>query len=103
MDKKETWHRNKRVTSLAKILDQVVKRYQLDQKVNENQVIIKWQEIVGPRFAAVTEPIRVKNGILYVKVKSDSWRNEVHFQKLEILHNIEAFMKSRIVTEIIFL
>lgn len=95
--------RNKKVSSLGSVLDQLVQIYQLDDKIKENEALAKWSEIVGPSVSAVTSPIRVKDGILYIKVKNDVWRNELYYQKVQILHKLERALKKRIITEIILL
>jgi predicted nucleic acid-binding Zn ribbon protein len=95
--------RNKRVASLSTVLDKLMKIYQIDDKIKENEALLKWPEIVGPSVSAVTSPIRVKDGTLYIKVKNDVWRNELYYQKLQILQKIERTLKKRIISEIVLL
>jgi predicted nucleic acid-binding Zn ribbon protein len=103
MKKDKMQSRKRKMSPLGDILEQMAKFYNLDDQIRENQVIAKWPEIVGEMMASVTEPIRVKDGILYLKVKNASWRNELIFQKINILRNIEKFTDKRIITEIVLL
>ncbi len=95
--------RGGKINSIGELIDQLARLYHFDKKIKENEVIVKWNEIAGSTIAAATEPIRVKDGILYLKVKNDVWRNELHYQKLDLLKNIQKTLKARIITEIIFL
>jgi len=95
--------RNQRVASLGSVLDKLIQLYQLDDKIKENEALAKWPEIVGPGISAVTTPIRVKDGTLYIKTKNDVWRNEIYYQKFQILQKIEKTLKKRIISEIVLL
>jgi len=95
--------RNRKVTPLADLVENLLKIYHLEDKIKENQVIAKWQEIVGKPLSNVTAPVRVKDGILYLKVKNDVWRNELFFQKVQIIHKIENYIHKRVITDIIYI
>lgn len=95
--------RNQRVASLGSVLDKLIQLYQLDDKIKENEALARWPEIVGPAISAVTTPIRVKDGVLYIKTKNDVWRNEIYYQKFQILQKIEKTLKKRIISEIVLL
>lgn len=95
--------RRGKINSIGQLIDQLARLYHFDKKIKENEVIIKWNEIAGSTIASATEPIRVKDGVLYLKVKNDVWRNELHYQKLNLLRKIQKSLKEQIITEIIFL
>ena len=48
-----------------------------------------WKTIVGPKIAEATEIIKIEKDILYVKCKNPTWKNELQYQKEEILKNIK--------------
>ena len=48
----------------------------------------KWKTIVGNKIASVTEIIKIENHTLYIKCKNPTWKNELQYQKEEILKNI---------------
>jgi hypothetical protein len=68
----------------------------------EGQVLEKWSEIVGARLAEVSECTNVENGILYVRVPSAPWRQEMSFFKEKILSQIHAQTKCRTIKDIVF-
>lgn len=55
----------------------------------EYDVISQWKEIVGEKVARVTQCEKVENGVLYVRVTSSVWRNEIVYCKKFILNSIQ--------------
>jgi predicted nucleic acid-binding Zn ribbon protein len=55
----------------------------------EYDVIAQWKEIVGEKVAKVTQCEKVENGILYIRVISSVWRNEIVYCKSFILNSIK--------------
>jgi predicted nucleic acid-binding Zn ribbon protein len=69
----------------------------------ENSVVDHWSEIVGESLSAVTRCENVEDGILYVKVQSAAWRQELSFLKKEILSRIPPITNCHSITDIVFL
>lgn len=103
MPNDEMLNRNKKVAPLSIILNRLLAAYDYDEKIRVNQVLVKWPEVVGESIANVTTPIRIKDGILYIKVKNDAWRNELYFQKVPLIQKIEKFLEKKLITEIVLL
>ena len=68
----------------------------------EAEIISQWPDIVGEKIADVTECTDVRNGIMYVKVSSSSWRNEISFLKKEIMDKIKKETRCKTIKDIIF-
>ena len=60
----------------------------MEETAKKYEAITKWEEIVGPKVAAVTIPERVSHGNLIVKVTSSVWKYELTMRKQEILKKI---------------
>jgi predicted nucleic acid-binding Zn ribbon protein len=73
---------------LAKLLSRMLKDLNLDGDAKRYEAINKWEEIVGPTIAAVTEPERISHGTLVVKVNSSVWKYELTMRKMEILEKV---------------
>ena len=69
----------------------------------EFSVISRWKEIVGDSVASVSYCDNVENGILYVKVSSAAWRQELSFLKKNILLKISSSTECCSITDIVFL
>ena len=48
----------------------------------------KWITIVGNKIASVTEIIKIEKKTLYIKCKNPTWKQELQYQKTEILKQI---------------
>lgn len=68
----------------------------------EYEVVAKWKEIVGKKISEVTECSRVENGIIYVKVFSAAWRQEIVYLKPQLLSQIKRQTDCTTITDIVF-
>ena len=68
----------------------------------EAEIINRWPDLVGERIADVTECRDVKSGVIYVKVSSSSWRNEISFLKKEIMDKIKKETRCKTIKDITF-
>jgi predicted nucleic acid-binding Zn ribbon protein len=59
-------------------------------KVEAASAISEWAERVGPQIAAVTEPLRVNDGTLFVGVATSSWMMELNLMKAELMRRLNA-------------
>ena len=83
---------------LGDSLKGLVQQLGIEPKLKEYQILDAWPEIVGENVANISKAEKVVEKILYVKVKSMTWRTELLFQKPQILKNI----KDKVGTEIIY-
>ena len=51
----------------------------------------------------MTEPVRMSDAKLFVKVQNDAWRNEIVFYKKEIIGNINKALGSAVIEDIILI
>lgn len=74
----------------------------IEHKINQYKVLDLWPELVGKKIADIANAERIRDKVLYVKVKSMTWRTELLFQKPHILKKIESKFGKNIVTDIRF-
>jgi len=84
------------------ILSDLIHRLGIEQEVLENQAIVMWPDIAGPKIAQQTEAQRIKDGILFVKVKNDAWRNELLFYKKDLINHLNDKFAKNIVVDIMW-
>lgn len=95
-------NRKKNIISLKEALEQMLKAYGIDSKVKSYSVVVEWAEIVGEKIAKHSTAERMESGKLIVRVHSSAWRQELQFQKLEIIKKINLKYGGEIVKDIIF-
>jgi predicted nucleic acid-binding Zn ribbon protein len=49
----------------------------------------QWEQAVGTRIARRAQPLRIERGVLYVRVTSAAWANELSLLSSEILAQLE--------------
>lgn len=68
----------------------------------ELDVVRRWPKIVGGKIAGVTQCSRVDNGVLYVRVASASWRQEMSYIKPHILETIRKETPCTSIRDVVF-
>lgn len=85
-------------TSIKKLLRDLG----IEKQVLQYQVIADWPSIVGQRIAEVTKAEKIENQVLFIKVNHSTWRNELHYQKADIIEKINKRIGQKIVIDIKF-
>jgi predicted nucleic acid-binding Zn ribbon protein len=75
---------------LSALLDKLLNELGLKKKIQQYDVVVSWAEIVGEQIARVTEAYKIDKGILFVRVRTSEWRNELLMRKPEILQKINV-------------
>jgi predicted nucleic acid-binding Zn ribbon protein len=71
-------------TPVAQALRSLLEKSGLGERLEEATIVPEWAERVGPSIAAVTTPLRVSRGILFVAVRSSAWLMELRLMEAEI-------------------
>jgi predicted nucleic acid-binding Zn ribbon protein len=89
-------------TRLAEIMEGILAEKGYLHACLESDVVNSWPELVGKQIADVTECTNAENGILYVRVKSAAWRQELTFYKNELLTKIREKSRCKTINDIYF-
>jgi len=95
--------RTKKPKVLGDSITKLLRNMGIEEKVKEYQAINEWSQIVGENVSKVTKAQRVVNGILFVKVKNSSWRNELIYMRQEILIKLDKTVGRGIIKEVRFI
>lgn len=87
---------------ISEVLDQVLKSAGLQGTVRAHLVLNRWKEIAGEAVAAHADPVRIEEGVLYLKAENGAWRSQLHFMKGELIRKINDLAEKRIVKSIVF-
>lgn len=85
------------------LLSKLMKSLGLSERLNEEEVLLAWKELVGDFFAKHSSPQRLKDGVLYVNVLQPT----VHFElervwKRDILAKLKKRFGTRVVRDMKF-
>ena len=70
--------------------------------LDEVKIVKGWPEVVGPFIAQYTREITIQNGVLYVRISSDSLRNELSFSKSVLRKNLNDLVGYELLRDIVF-
>ena len=70
--------------------------------LDEVKLIKGWSGVVGPFIAQYTQDLFVKDGVLHVRLSSDSLRNELSYSKTLLMKNLNNLVGYDLITDIVF-
>jgi predicted nucleic acid-binding Zn ribbon protein len=77
-------------TALSDALGSFLEKSGLAARIEEASVVPEWEKLVGTGIAAVTVPLRVSRGTLFVTVRSSGWLMELKLMEGEIIRRLNA-------------
>jgi len=80
--------RTKKPLILGNILKSYCNREGLNRRMTEQRLLDVWEEAVGEGVAQRTEPIRIKNRVLFLKVTNSVWMQQLQFMKELIIKKL---------------
>lgn len=89
--------------SLKIAIESMLRKFGIDNAIAQNNALIVWNDVVGKTVAKNTQPDRVEHGVIIVKVSSPTWRQELYFQKNEIIQKINNKIGKNIIRDIRFI
>ena len=89
--------------SIKESLVEILSNEKLKPAFDKGNISIYWKEAVGASINENTTIKSFKNGILIVKTKTPVWRNELLFQKKEIVQKLNSKLEKNKIKDIRFL
>ncbi len=80
----------KQAARAGDLVEQLLKGFGLDERLQQYRALIIWEEVVGPQIAARTRPVRIREGILEVNVDQPTWMQQLQLMKPKILTRLNA-------------
>lgn len=76
---------------IGEALDAYLRRSGLKRRLDQASAVDDWPEIVGPQIAEATTPEGVsEDGVLFVRVRSAAWMQELQLMSPTILAKLGA-------------
>lgn len=72
-----------------------------EKQLDDVQLFIRWDDIVGKHVAKYMAPVKLERGRLQVKVEDDVLRHQFHYIKQEIIDTINRTTGRTTVTDIV--
>ena len=87
--------------SLGDALKDFIKNSRLKSGVQAVQIKEAWEKIMGKTIANYTDNIQISNGTLFITTSVAPLKNELIYQKENIIKRVNEMMGERIITEVI--
>jgi predicted nucleic acid-binding Zn ribbon protein len=94
--------RSSRPEQIGRILTKSLRGLRIDRRIKEESIVLNWNRVVGERIASKTNPVKVRDSILFVRVENASWRNELFFMKRKIIKELNQSVKDNVIKDIVF-
>ena len=87
--------------SIGIVIKKLLKNQKLEGRLKELDVLELSKELLGENLMKYINDLSIKNGKLIIKVRSAAVRNELSYQKSEIIKKINEQVGNEILKEII--
>ena len=95
--------KDNRDQSLREVIEELIKAYRWEGKLDVVKLRNSWANIVGTIIANHTTKLEVRNKTLYIKLDSSVIRNELMMARTKIIEAINKEMGSNMIKDIVLL
>ncbi len=74
--------------SVGDIIPAALRLLGLEDRMNEGRLVKDWSLIVGDLLASKSGPLEIRDGLLIVEVRDNSWMQEIRFHQKRIIEKI---------------
>lgn len=89
--------------TLGEVLMEYVQALKLGPRLHEMAAGRYWEEVMGQNIARLSSDVRLKNGVLYVRIHSAELRNELFMRRSDIVIRLNRRIGSNAVQAIQFI
>lgn len=90
------------IKPIRSAITELVNGLGIQKKLQEYDAVVYWEKVVGERIAQMTTATRILQGVLFVHVKTSTWRNELTLRKKEIIDKLNIVIGIDVVKDIKF-
>ena len=87
--------------SLGEVIDRMLKVYRLKSGLTELSLRSDWEKVVGEVVASRTDEVLIRGYKLIIKLNSAAMRQELHYQKEEIIKNVNIYLGEDKIREVL--
>ena len=95
--------RNGDTQSLKDTLQDLIRAYRLQGKLNQTHIVASWEKIMGRAVALKTSELYFQNGKLFVRISSAPLRHQLYMGRTDVVRMINEEIGEQLITEVVFL
>ena len=81
---------------LKKVLEKTIEKSGFKNAILQENAVSIWPDVVGKNISNISKATNVDKGVLFIKVESATWKQELYMQKNEIINKINNSRYTRI-------
>ena len=89
-------------TTLKLAIDKLLRTYNLGERMDELDLMDKWEETMGRTISRRTKNLRLKNRILTIELDSSVLREELLMRKTDLIAMLNEKAEKNIIDDILF-
>ena len=87
---------------LGEVIQELLKLYRLEDKLDEVKLMSSWQEVVGEMIAKHTKDLYIRRSTLFVILDSPALKNELSYSKTQIKESLNEAVGRDVIEEVVF-
>ena len=87
--------------TLKEAIEEMMRTYRLQGKVDEMKLIGSWEKIMGPAIAKYTRKIHIDNRVLYVELNSAALRQELSYGRSKMVKMLNEEAGGSVIDDIV--
>jgi len=87
---------------IGKAIEKFLRKTGLEKGVVQQNALIVWKEVVGDTVSENATAEKIDHGILMVKVKTSTWRQELQLQKPTIIKKLNKKLGKKVIKDVRF-
>jgi predicted nucleic acid-binding Zn ribbon protein len=88
--------------SLRDVLQEILKKYRLEDHLNETKLIENWEKVTGTMISSHTTNLWVSNKVLHVTVDTGALRQELLYRKEKLIELLNQSAGREVIRDIVF-
>tara|TARA_B100000427_G_scaffold98355_1_gene80879 strand:- start:793 stop:1068 length:276 start_codon:yes stop_codon:yes gene_type:complete len=88
---------------IGKSIKKLLKKNGLEKGIAQQNAIDIWPEVVGSQVSEKTKATEIEHGVMIVKTETPAWRQELQFQKKDIISAMNKKLTKTIIKDIRFI
>lgn len=85
--------RKNRKNDIAGVLPSLLRDNGWEKQLDLHSVFPNWQKLVGNEISEHAQPLKIERGVLWIEVENSSWLQQLQYEKLDLLENLNRFLK----------
>ena len=87
--------------SLGDVIKDFLRESGWEHKLDETKVITEWDKLLGASLAKYTEEVFISNKKLHIRLNSSTLRQELSYQRTELVKKLNEAVNKEVITDII--